>query len=78
MTTHWIVTHNFEPWKDEMAWMALYFSLAVWASLGLGGFGLVRHRVLAHRVPGHRVRPHQVGAKPARRPAARTMRVARN
>jgi len=29
------VTHDFDEWKDEIAWMSLYFSAAVWASLAL-------------------------------------------
>jgi hypothetical protein len=29
------VTHDFAQWKDEIAWMSLYFSAAVWASLAL-------------------------------------------
>ena len=33
--THWVVTHDLEHWKDEIAWMSLYFSAAVWASLAL-------------------------------------------
>jgi len=33
--TRWIVTHDFAHWKDEIAWMSLYFSTAVWASLAL-------------------------------------------
>jgi hypothetical protein len=33
--TRWIVTHDLRAWKDEMAWMSLYFSVAVWASLAL-------------------------------------------
>ncbi len=31
----WIVTHDISEWKDEIAWMSLYFSVAVWASLAL-------------------------------------------
>jgi hypothetical protein len=31
----WIVTHDITEWKDEIAWMSLYFSGAVWASLAL-------------------------------------------
>ncbi len=31
----WVVTHDFEQWRDEIAWMSLYFSAAVWASLVL-------------------------------------------
>jgi len=30
-----IVTHDFAEWKDEIAWMSLYFTAAVWASLAL-------------------------------------------
>ena len=33
--TRWIVTHDFAEWKEEIAWMSLYFSLAVWSSLAL-------------------------------------------
>jgi hypothetical protein len=29
------VTHDVAAWKDEIAWMSLYFSAAVWASLAL-------------------------------------------
>ena len=35
MSTRWIVTHDLAEWKDEIAWMSLYFSMAVWASLAL-------------------------------------------
>jgi len=31
----WTVTHELSEWKDEIAWMSLYFSAAVWASLAL-------------------------------------------
>jgi hypothetical protein len=30
-----VVTHDFAQWKDEIAWMSLYFTAAVWASLAL-------------------------------------------
>ncbi|WP_024510732.1 hypothetical protein [Bradyrhizobium sp. ARR65] len=33
--TRWVVTHDIAYWKDEIAWMSLYFSAAVWASLAL-------------------------------------------
>lgn len=33
--TRWVVTHDFAHWKDEIPWMSLYFSAAVWASLAL-------------------------------------------
>jgi hypothetical protein len=35
VTTRWVVTHDLAEWKDEIAWMSLYFSAAVWASLAL-------------------------------------------
>ncbi len=34
-STRWIVTHDYEQWKNEIAWMSLYFTAAVWASLAL-------------------------------------------
>ena len=50
VTTRWIVTHDIERWKNEIPWMSLYFSVAVWASLMLGSFGLVRHHLPRYRV----------------------------
>ncbi len=50
LATHWVVTHDFAAWQDEMPWMTLYFSVAVWTSLGLGGFGLVKHYLPRYRV----------------------------
>ena len=35
VSTRWVVTHDFAEWKDEIVWMSLYFSMAVWASLAL-------------------------------------------
>ena len=31
----WVVVHEWEPWRPEAAWMALYFSAGVWVSIGL-------------------------------------------
>ena len=50
VATRWVVTHRFTPWHNEIPWMSLYFSVAVWTSLMLGGFGLVRHLVPRYRV----------------------------
>jgi hypothetical protein len=36
--TRWVVTHDIAHWKGELAWMALYFSAAVWSSLALCAF----------------------------------------
>jgi len=35
VSMRWIVTHDIAEWKGEIAWMSLYFSVAVWASLAL-------------------------------------------
>lgn len=32
---HWIVTHDLAHWKEEIPWMSLYFTAAVWASPAL-------------------------------------------
>jgi hypothetical protein len=50
VATRWIVTHDIAPWRDEIAWMSLYFSMAVWGSLALAGFGLVKHMLPRYRV----------------------------
>lgn len=57
----WVVTHDIVRWHQEIPWMSLYFSVAVWTSLLLGGFGLVRHLL-------PRYRAHRPPAKLARRP----------
>lgn len=35
VSTRWVKTHDIAHWKGEIAWMSLYFSGAVWASLAL-------------------------------------------
>jgi hypothetical protein len=35
VSTRWIVTHDLAEWRQEIPWMSLYFSAAVWASLAL-------------------------------------------
>jgi hypothetical protein len=30
-----VVSHRWEDWKNEIAWMSLYFSVAVWLSIAL-------------------------------------------
>jgi hypothetical protein len=37
-STRWTVTRDLTAWKGEIAWMSLYFSGAVWASLALCAF----------------------------------------
>ena len=47
--TRWTVTHDVAHWRDEMAWMALYFSVAVWSSLALCGLDLVKRYLPRYR-----------------------------
>ena len=68
LATRWVVTHDIAQWRDEIPWMSLYFSVAVWTSLLLGGFGLVRHLV-----PRYRARKPLFRAA-VRRPAAVAIR----
>jgi len=51
--TRWIVTHDFAHWKDEIAWMSLYFTAAVWASLALCLVYALSDHLLQYRIgPG--------------------------
>jgi hypothetical protein len=34
-SVRWVVTHDIAEWRQEIPWMSLYFSAAVWASLML-------------------------------------------
>jgi hypothetical protein len=47
--TRWAVTHDFAHWQEEIAWMSLYFSVAVWSSLALCGFELIKHHLPRYR-----------------------------
>ena len=49
VSTRWTVTHDIAHWRDEIAWMSLYFSVAVWSSLALCGFGLIKARLPQYR-----------------------------
>src|SRR5262249_44598467 len=49
VTTNWIVTREFKPWREEISWMSLYFSAAVWSSLALCGFLLVNDSLHEYR-----------------------------
>jgi hypothetical protein len=68
LATRWIVTRDIARWRNEIAWMSLYFSVAVWTSLLLGGFGLIRHLL-----PRYRVR-RPLFRSASRRPAAVAIR----
>jgi hypothetical protein len=45
LSTRWEVTRDIAHWKDEIPWMSLYFSAAVWSSLALCSFGLIKDRL---------------------------------
>src|ERR1700731_3248699 len=49
VSTRWVVTHDLAEGKDEIAWMSLYFSAAVWASLGLCVFYSLEDRLPRYR-----------------------------
>jgi hypothetical protein len=54
--TRWIVTHDIYRWDGEIAWLSLYFSVAVWTSLALCGFVLVRDELRRYRAMPARAR----------------------
>jgi hypothetical protein len=35
VSSRWVVTHSYQDWREEIAWMTLYFSVAVWIRLSL-------------------------------------------
>jgi hypothetical protein len=49
VSTRWVVTHDLAEWKDEIAWMSLYFSAAVWASLALCVCSSLEHHLPRYR-----------------------------
>jgi hypothetical protein len=49
VSTRWVVTHDLAEWKDEIAWMSLYFSMAVWASLALCVFYSLKDHLPRYR-----------------------------
>ena len=49
VSTRWVVTHDLAEWKDEIAWMSLYFSLAVWSSLALCVFYSLENHLPRYR-----------------------------
>ena len=63
VSTRWVVTHDIAHWKDEIAWMSLYFSAAVWASLALCVFYSLRR--LSAAIPHRRRRDQRAGADAA-------------
>ncbi len=46
-----VVSHSWEDWKSEVAWMSLYFSVAVWLSIALVHAPVPSRRLVAQRLP---------------------------
>jgi hypothetical protein len=71
VATRWVVTRDAARWNGEIVWMSLYFSAAVWTSLLLASFGLVKHLLPHYRVrapvPRPAVRPLAVPVRYRRR-----------
>ncbi|MEN3350150.1 MAG: hypothetical protein V7632_3785 [Bradyrhizobium sp.] len=60
VSTRWVVTHDIAEWREEIAWMSLYFSMAVWSSLALClGYSL------EDQLPRYRTEPAIVTTTPA-------------
>ena len=54
VATRWVVTHALADWREELAWMALYFSLAVWFSIAMvHAPRATRHSPPYHALPDH-------------------------
>jgi hypothetical protein len=48
LSTRWIVDSDIERWRTEIPWMSLYFSIAVWTSLGLCYIPTEKMNLLKH------------------------------
>ncbi|WP_461357467.1 hypothetical protein [Bradyrhizobium sp. USDA 4454] len=60
VSRRWIVTHDIAEWREEIAWMSLYFSMAVWSSLALCvGYSLT------DQLPNYRTEAAIVATTPA-------------
>jgi len=70
VATRWAVTYDVARWDGEIAWMSLYFSAAVWTSLLLAAFGLMKHLLPRYRAgrptPRFLPRPVAVPISPKR------------
>jgi hypothetical protein len=59
ISTRWVKTHDIAHWKGEIAWMSLYFSGAVWASLALCGL-----YALESELPRYRAETAAISSSP--------------
>ena len=65
VTTRWVVTHDLALWKEEIPWMSLYFSAAVWASLALCVFSALDGHLPRYRTETTAVTWSSGAAQPA-------------
>jgi hypothetical protein len=72
VSTRWVVTHDLAEWKEEIAWMSLYFSGAVWASLALVVFCALGDELPRYRNEVTASAPSQVVTVNHVLPASRT------
>jgi hypothetical protein len=49
VSERWTVSHRWVDWKDEVVWMSLYFSVAVWLSISLIHLSALRHFIAVGR-----------------------------
>jgi len=47
----WVVSHRWQDWQHEVAWMSLYFSVAVWLSIALVHAPALERRAAADESP---------------------------
>ena len=45
LNSNWKVTYDIQDWKEEIPWMSLYFSIAVWTSIALCYVPATRERL---------------------------------
>lgn len=50
-SSRWVVSHRWQDWQSELVWMSLYFSVAVWFSIGLIHAPFMERRALATTKP---------------------------
>jgi hypothetical protein len=81
VSTRWVKTHDIAHWKGEIAWMSLYFSGAVWASLALcvlysleGELPQYRTEAAAVGAPAQHTEPTPAGVTSAVRSSQATIR----
>jgi hypothetical protein len=72
VSTRWVVTHDVAEWKEEIAWMSLYFSGAVWASLALVVFCALGDQLPRYRNEVAASAPSHLAVVNHVQPAART------